>query len=106
VRNHLRIRKFLNRPGHYAGAYVIAEVPDTASCRSVDCDHRSCFWPVLRISDCSRSIDLDFEVATAAERRNSLYKLDVLIGTLIEFRAALEIEADRAAARPRRTRKR
>lgn len=100
--HHIRIRRFLNRPGHHAGAYVIASVADSSSCRRADCDHYFCAEMDLRISDCDRS--LDFAVNDAAARRNSLYKINTLIDTLEAFREALIIEADRAAAnkRPRR----
>lgn len=106
MRYHLRVRRFLNRPGHHAGAHVMAVVPDSSSCTKEGCDHRWCSDPELRIADCSSVISLEFDRDTASDRRNSLYKLDVLIDTLTRFRAALEVEfaRDTAARQRRRTR--
>jgi hypothetical protein len=102
VRNHIRIRRFLNRPGHHAGAYVIAVVGDSESCRDKDCSHQYCIDVRLSISDCARLVALDFDLDDAAGRRNSMYKINTLIDALVAFRAALEIEVERAARRPRR----
>lgn len=68
-------RKFLNRPGYHAGAYVLATVEG------------SCGY--LTIADGRRLITLDFYVSTPENRRNSLHKVDALIDTLTAMRAAL-----------------
>ena len=96
MRDHIRIRRFLNYPRHFYGAYVIAVVGDTSTCRKSGCDHLWCGDIQLRISDCDRVCSLDFDLDSAAARRNSLHKVTVLIETLIRFREALEIEAERA----------
>lgn len=70
-------RKFLNQPGHYAGAYVLAEVGSHGSSGT------------LTITDCNRLVRLDFDTYSPGDRRNSLHKADVLIQTLTELRAAL-----------------
>lgn len=103
MRHHLRVRRFLNRPGHHGGAYVIAVVPDSSSCTDQGCDHRWCSDPELAISDCDRVIRLEFSRHDASARRNSLHKLDVLLDALTRFRAALESEYAAAGA-PKRGR--
>jgi hypothetical protein len=93
MRCHINIRRFLNRKGHHAGAHVIARVGDTSD-EPDFCRHTWCPI-VLEISGCSRVVSLDFELYTAAERRNSLHKLDVLIDTITQFRDAVAVEAAR-----------
>lgn len=56
---------------------------------------------MLRISDCYRVASFDFDLDTPGDRQSSLYKIDVLIETLTQFREALAIEATRAAERSR-----
>jgi hypothetical protein len=97
VRDHIHIRRFLNRRGFHAGAFIQAVVPDSTTCREAGCQHRWCVDPVLRISDCYRVASFDFDLDTPGARQNSLYKIDVLIETLIQFREALTLEAGRAA---------
>jgi hypothetical protein len=106
VPHHVRIRRFLNMPGHHAGAYVYAHVGDSAACDRPECNHKWCTDIELMIADCGRSISLAFELGTAAERRNSRRKIATLIDALEQFRDALEVESTRAAARSRRRRAR
>ena len=106
MRDHIHIRRFLNRKGSHAGAYVYARIGDSTTCRDADCDHEWCIDTTLRISACSRTVSLDFELETAAERRNSLHNVTTLIDALTQFRDALVIEADRAAGRTRASRSR
>lgn len=96
MKYRVNVRKFLNLKGYLSGAYVIAQIQDTTDLGKND-------WPFVRptltISDCSRVVDLEFHLYSAGARRNSLRKIDLLISTLEEFRAALEIEADLASTR-------
>ncbi len=92
------VRQFLNLPGFHDGAYVVAYVEDT-SVREIDCykDGGRCFNPhprlILEISDCSRRINLEFEVDSELNFENSLRKVDVLTAALSEFRDGLVEEA-------------
>ncbi len=43
----------------------------------------------IRISDCVRSIALDFDSASKKQLRDSLKKIDILINTLVASRQAL-----------------
>lgn len=95
-------RRFLNRQGFHAGAHIVAHVED-----STHEPESSWHTASLIIGDCRKTITLDFDDVhgNAAERENALRKADILIDTLTEFRAALAVEADLAAARNRRRRR-
>lgn len=90
-------RRFLNKRGFHAGAYVLALVEDT----SKRTDDRVWTDLELTISDCGRQISLSFDV-TPSDLANSLYKVDVLVSTLTKFRAALVEEGRLAAEREAR----
>ena len=104
-------RYFLNLPGFYSSAFIVAYVEDTAGrgpetcdyCDS-DCDEGPCnFEPrmILQIADCDDRIDLEFDVDSAAGRANSLHKLDTLISALRVFRAGIVAECDEYERRER-----
>jgi hypothetical protein len=82
-------RLFLNPPRHHGGAYIIAEVEAGAYDQADGDEHR---WvsSTLRISDCSRVIELDFPTGNDDTRAATMFKLDLLIETLTGFRAALQ----------------
>lgn len=96
----VRIRKFLNKPGHHAGAYVLAEVEDSTKHKK---DKYG--WPYvhvdLTLADCSRVVSFDFDLSSATHRANSLHKADLLVDSLTQFRDALRTEVDLAAERSR-----
>jgi len=85
-------RTLLNRPAFDGGAHVRIFVEDTSHKR-----HR---WRVpsprlkLRIADCVNQVHLEFSVDSAAERQNSLYKIETLIAALEQFHEALRAEAE------------
>ncbi|MGH2728973.1 MAG: hypothetical protein ACRDJI_00025 [Actinomycetota bacterium] len=99
----VRIRRFLNLTGFHAGAYVLAEVEDSTKHRKGK--HG---WPYVHIdltlADCSRTVSFDFDIESAAARRNSLRKIDILIETLTMFREGLVAETELASQRRRRER--
>ena len=74
----LYIRKFINRPGHHTVASVLLSVNKRET--------------TFILADCNRMINLDFDSYTKDARKNSLYKAQVLIDVLIEFKAAMEAE--------------
>lgn len=90
-------RSFLNRPGHHATAFIYATVP----CTKPDDDEDTCY-PTLTIADCSRSISLSIDCESEDAMNNSLYKLDMLITSLTEFREAVRIECEIQKKRDRR----
>lgn len=74
----LYVRKFLNRPGHHTVASVLAVV-----------DHGAY---TFILSDCDRTIKLDFNGYRSAGMNNSIRKAQVLIDVLTQFKAAMEAE--------------
>ena len=98
-------RIVLNLPDFDGGAHVRAVVEDTSAQRV---RRRRIPSPrlKLRITDCAGAIHLEFSVDSAAERENSLHKIDTLIASLERFRAGLEAEAALRVERERRPRTR
>jgi hypothetical protein len=92
-------RWFLNLPGFHGGAYVVAYLEDTSDsgprcdpyCDDVCTDCPSNFEPrmILEIADCSRRVNLEFDVDLEEARANSLHKLDTLVAALRVFRTGL-----------------
>lgn len=74
----LYVRRFLNRPGHHTVASVLCSV------------NRGEMTFVL--SDCDRTVKLDFNGYRADGRKNAIYKADALIAVLSQFKAAMEEE--------------
>jgi hypothetical protein len=96
-RAHVDERVRLNRPGYYGDAYVRVLVEDTSDRRGkVDPRIR------LRVADCTNTINLEFSLATAGHRANSLYKIDTLLAALQRFRDGLAAEAELCALRARK----
>jgi hypothetical protein len=98
-------RIVLNLADFDGGAHVRAVVEDTSAQRV---RRRRIPSPrlKLRITDCAGAIHLEFSVDSAAERENSLHKIDTLIASLERFRAGLEAEAALRVERERRPRTR
>ena len=76
-------RHFLNRPGMHSHAHVIAST-DTIY-EDTRYNHDASF----DIADCSRTINLYFDMDDEKCRKNSMHKLDTLIKDLSDFRDAL-----------------
>jgi hypothetical protein len=83
-------RRFLNRPGHHAGAYAIAEVRVYAG-RKKRHGHVSAS---LAIADCSRVVDLDFYASDEASAANAVYKARLLRDIVVDFTNAYERAID------------
>ena len=94
-------RIVLNLPEFDGGAHVRALVEDT-SARRVRRRRIPSPRLKLRITDCTSEIHLEFSVDSAAERENSLHKVETLIASLERFRAGLEAEAALRRERERR----
>lgn len=85
-------RRFLNRRGHHAGAYVIADL-QVERWRD-GAESGQAIYADLTVADCSRIARLDFSARNAAELTNALSKARTLLTVLTEFTAALEAAAD------------
>ena len=82
-------RTFLNRRGHHAGAYVLADV-------SVEREPARGPWvdAALTVADCHRIATLDFTFNTDAGRENALRKARLLRDVVNAFTDALERAAE------------
>ncbi len=81
-------RRFLNRRGHHAGAYVLADVhlerfPSGDSSAIEVCAS-------LTVADCGRVATLDFNMPDARSAANALHKARLLREVVEGFVAALE----------------
>ncbi len=81
-------RRFLNRRGHHAGAFVLAE------CKIEKMGDRREIDAYVTIADCSRQVTLDFNGATKAEIANALRKARTLRDTFTDLTDAIERLAD------------
>jgi hypothetical protein len=73
-------------------AYVIAVVEDTRELPLCCDDHRKGGEIVFEMASCYDEIYLHFDMATAADRENSLYKANKLAEVVNAFRQAIENE--------------
>jgi hypothetical protein len=88
---HVNERAFLNIPSNLR-AYIIAFVEDTSFYPACCEEYREGGQISLRIADCFEEIELYFDLSTARERENSLYKAGKLADILTRFRDAVEAE--------------
>jgi hypothetical protein len=86
-------RRFLNRRGFHAGAYVLANI-DVETYRYQDQAPRHTIDGDLTIADCGRIATLDFCVGSEEAARNALHKARLLRDAVIDFTAALEAAVD------------
>ena len=89
-------RTLLNLPGFHGGAFVHVFVENTSKRELLglstgDPDDLLNFEPIMyvEIADCTRIIQLKFDIDTHEGRANSLHKLDTLLSALSTFRACL-----------------
>lgn len=87
-----RVRKFINQKGNHSTALLFVEFWKHVNRGSINKktkkrrkDH---IWydAELKISDCDRIINLSIDCHNRRSVKNTLYKLDLLINTLKEFR--------------------
>lgn len=94
----VEVETLLNRPGYHGDAYVHVFVEDTSQ-RRVRRGQIPTPRFELEIADCTNTIRLEFDVSTAGDRENSLFKIATLIGALERFRDGLVDEAELHAKR-------
>lgn len=85
-------RRFLNRRGHHAGAFVLAE------CKLGTWQDGVVLDASVTIADCSRLVTLDLGGETLSEISNALFKARTLRDTLVDLTATLEQMADEVLA--------
>jgi hypothetical protein len=86
---HVNERAFLNLRSHLR-AYIIAFVEDSSQYPACCEEYREGGKISLRIADCYDEIDLYFDLSSARERENSLYKAKKLTEVLTLFCDAIE----------------
>ena len=86
------IREFLNKEQYHSSAHIIFKVPRLDS-RKSDC-HPD--YAEMIIADCTRSVNIDLCWFDQESFDNSLYKLDILVDNLIEFRKEFRKQGERA----------
>jgi len=82
-------RRFLNRRGFHAGAYVLASC-EIDEFRSEGVGPRYTVDAGFTVADCGRIVSLDFCVNSEREVHNALYKARQLRDVVVDFTAALE----------------
>lgn len=94
-------KEFLNLAGHNGMANIVANIVkstgygrDNDDYRHIDCK--------LDFADCSRVVNMEISLDDEYSRENALYKVDVLIDVLTEFREALVKEGKYQARLERR----
>lgn len=80
-------REFLNLAGHNGMANVVANIVKSDYGR-VDDDYRNVECK-LDFADCTRVVNMDISLDDEYSRENALYKVDVLLDVLKDFREAL-----------------
>ena len=92
-------RFLLNLPGHHGTAAIVAEIDNTEDRNlipGIDEDGYS-IQPeaVCKITDCESRVAIEFDVSTANQLENSLYKVDVMVTALTELRQGMIVEHHR-----------
>ncbi len=75
-------RAMLNLPGYHSTAAIVAEVRDGGRGGGYA-------FATLQISDCQRSVSLEFNVNEPDEFENNLYKIDTILESMRVFRRAV-----------------
>lgn len=97
-------RSMLNNPGYHSTAAMVAEIEDSSTWKIPENNADDyMYWSrptsTLTVSDCTRSITMDFDWDSQRDRDNSLHKIDVMINLLTRFREGMAIEQERYVAR-------
>ena len=86
------VRRFLNRKNHHSTAFIYGYLSKTFSKgeknKKTGKMNKDELWfdYELKISDCDRMISLCIDTHDKSSIKNTLFKLDTLINTLLEFR--------------------
>jgi hypothetical protein len=99
TRYHVRRREFLNE-NIEAAAFIIAVVEDTREIPDENEDGWKWAAIELELADCYRRVSFDFSLNDAANRANSLRKINLIAEIINQVRDAIELECESRAARP------
>lgn len=100
-------RALLNLPGHEGTAAIVAEVEDSSTWPAgknkygvpITNNYQAENDASLKISDCSRVVELTLDLSSDLEFNNSLHKIDTMIDALSALRTGVVIERDRYVER-------
>jgi hypothetical protein len=93
-------RRFLNRRGFHAGAYVLASCK-IVTFRPRDGAAEHTIGAEVTIADCRRVVTIDFDVMDDSDVQNALYKARLLRDVLVDFTVALELAVEDRRERQR-----
>lgn len=81
-------REFLNLESHYSVAAIYAEIQ-----KAQDVYESGRELPAhIVISDCKRSVQLEFGISAEIDLENAMHKLDTMIDVLIGFKTELKLQ--------------
>lgn len=79
---------FLNKPFHHSDGTIFSSL--VVEKENGNKNSYINWEAQFRMSDCNRTIDLNFYLNDEEDHENNLYKVDVMINHLKEFKRALE----------------
>lgn len=84
-------KEFLNLPGQEELAAILVSIRKQNWNNEPDSLYRNVSYNLV-ISDCNKQVYLDIDDDSEFNQENSLFKIDTLIDTLSQYRAALVVE--------------
>jgi len=99
LRYHVKRREFLNENPEKIG-YVIGVVQDTRYIPDDDVEGWKWGCIVLDLCECYRRVSFEFDLSDAAERANSLLKINLIAEVVNSVREGIEKEVESRNQRP------
>lgn len=95
---HVQERTFLNLSVEMR-AYIIGVIEDTREIPNNNEDDWKWGQIELKLADCHREVSFDFDLSSAEERENSLFKIRKIAEVINAVHQAIEVEAESIAER-------
>jgi uncharacterized protein (DUF342 family) len=90
-------RAFLNKEGYHSNASIVTSIENASYGEGL-------FYGNLKISDCSKQIELAVDLESIEMLDNTLYKLSKIIDVVSAYRDALEVLKPKIKAREKKVR--
>tara|TARA_R110000868_G_scaffold74337_5_gene214929 strand:+ start:394 stop:807 length:414 start_codon:yes stop_codon:yes gene_type:complete len=90
-------RAFLNKEGYHSNASIVTSIENASYGGGL-------FYGSLKISDCSKQIELAVDLESIEMLDNTLYKLSKIIDVVSAYRDALEVLKPKIKAREKKVR--
>jgi hypothetical protein len=90
-------RAFLNKEGYHSSASIVTYIENASYGEGL-------FYGNLKISDCSKQIELAVDLESIEMLNNTLYKLSKIIDVVSAYRDALEVLKPKIKAREKKVR--